>query len=183
MSLGRREASDKAEFTKEPCSAIKIPSLRVPRQALRSFGYQHVRMQWQPRRKPNPRNALRFCRKPARGLLHKVAREGIRSIAAQVQATDHGTMALGRRAIRSSLIECIQQLHLLLVEQIDQSTHVTQEQVLGRIAQRFPKYKSVISAIPAVAKCIPEELKQRLAVRSQSKSFKIALVLLNTWVK
>jgi hypothetical protein len=140
-------------------------------------------MNRQPKRKPNPQNILRFCRKPARELLHKVARGGICSIATQIQAADHGTMKIAQRAIKSSLAECIHQLQLHLTQQIDQSTHVTQEQVLGRIAQRFPKYKSVISAIPAVAECIPEDLKKHLVVRAQSKSFKIALVLLKTWVK
>jgi hypothetical protein len=53
-------------------------------------------------------------------------------------------------------------LQLHLTQRIDQSTHITQERVLGRIAQRFPKYKSVISAIPAMAECIPEDLKRSL---------------------
>jgi hypothetical protein len=92
-------------------------------------------------------------------------------------------MTIARRAIKSSLVECIHQLQVHLTEQIDQSTHITQEQVLGSIAQRFPKYKSVISAIPAMAECIPEDFKKDLVVRVQSKSFKIALVLLKTWVK
>lgn len=162
---------------------MKIPSLRRhPRRAIRSPRY-HVKMNRQPNRKPNSRNILRLCRKPARELLHKVAKGGICSIAAQVQAADHGTMTIARRAIKSSLAEYTQQLQLHLAEQIDQSMHVTQEQVVGRIAQRFPKYKSVINAIPAVAECIPEDLKKDLVVRAQSKSFQIALVLLKAWVR
>ena len=162
---------------------MKIPSLRRrPRRAIHSLGY-HVKMNQQPKRKPYSRNILRLCRKPARELLHKVARGGICSIAAQVQAADHGTMTIARRAIKSSLAEYTQQLQLHLTEQIDQSTHVTQELVLGKIAQRFPRYKSLINAIPAVAECIPEDLKKGLVVRAQSKSFQIALVLLKTWVK
>lgn len=163
---------------------MKIPSLyRLPRRANHSLGYHHVTMKWQRKGKSNPRHVLRFCRQPARELLHKVARGEIRSIAAHVQDTDQGTMTKARREIKYSFIKGIQQLHLHLTDRIDQSTHVTQEQVLGRIAQRFPKYKSVIRAIPAVAEWMPEDLKQDLVVRAQSKSFKIALVLLNTWVK
>jgi hypothetical protein len=51
------------------------------------------------------------------------------------------------------------------------------------IAQRFPKYKLVLSAIPAMAECIPEDLKKDLVARAQSQSFKIAFVSLKTWVK
>lgn len=163
---------------------MQIVSLhRLPRRAIHSLRDQHVKMNRQPKRKLNPRNILRFSRRPARELLHKVARGGICSIAAQVQAADQGAITIARRAIKSSLTECIQQFQLHLAGQNDQSMHITQEQVLGRIAQRFPKYKSVIRAIPAVAECIPEDLKQNLVIRAQSKPFQIALVLLNSWVK
>jgi hypothetical protein len=100
-----------------------------------------------------------------------------------VQGADHGAMTIARKAIKSPLAECIHRLQLHFIEQIDQSTYITQEQVLQRIAHRFPKYQSVISAIPAMAECIPEDLRKDLVVRAQSKSFKIAFVLLQTWVK
>lgn len=182
MTLQWREAYGKLMFT-ESHGAMKIPSLRRhPRRAIHSLRY-HIKMNRQPKAKPNSRKLLRLCRKPVRELLHKVVRGGVCSVAAQVQAADHRTMAIARRAIKSSLVECTQQLQLHLTEHIDQSTHVTHEQVLGRIAQRFPKYESVISANPAVAECIPEDLKKDLVVRAQSRSFQIALVLLKTWAK
>jgi hypothetical protein len=160
-----------------------LPLHRFPRRAIHSLRYRHLKLNWEAKLTPKPRNIVLICKKPAYGLLRKVARRGIRSIARQAQAADHGTMTIARRAIKSSFTECVQQFHHYLAEQIDQSTHITQEQVLGRIAQRFPKYKSVISAIPVAAECIPEGLKQDLVIRAQSKSFRIALVLLHTWAK
>jgi hypothetical protein len=72
-------------------------------------------------------------------------------------------MATARSAIEFSLTEYRQQLHQNLAKQIDQSTHVTQGQVLEQIARRFSKYK--------------------LATRAQSKSIKVALALLRTWTE
>ena len=47
-------------------------------------------------------------------------------------------MTIARRAIKPSLAEYTQQLQLYLTEQIDQSTHVTQELVLEKLHSNSP---------------------------------------------
>lgn len=160
---------------------MKLLSLdRHPRRAFHSLRLRHTGLNRLPKRNSKPQNILQVYRKPALRFLHRVAQRGICSNATQVQGADHGAMTIARRAIKSSLAECIHQLQLHL-QQIDESTHITQEQVLGGIAQRFPKYQSVISAIPAMAECIPGDLKKDIVGKAQSKSFKIAFVLLKMW--
>src|SRR4051794_27957301 len=107
MSLEWREALWQANVSRgvSRCDENSILYLRRhPRRAIHSHRY-HVKMNRQRKYEPNSRNILRLCRKPARELLHKVARRGICSVTAQVQAADHATMTIARRAIKSSLAE------------------------------------------------------------------------------
>jgi hypothetical protein len=166
MSIQRSEACSREGPTRGLSGAAKTLHLqRLPR--------------WRPTRSALGRS---IGSKSADKLVYKVARSGTRSLSQRAQRRGRELSTMGRRVLRSSVAQGIQQLHPILMEHLVQEPHPCEDQIV-EIAARFPKYKSVIDVIPTLATCMPESLRRELAVKAQSSTFKIGLFLFKHWLQ
>lgn len=119
----------------------------------------------------------------ARGILHRVKRTGLCSIASRLKETESVLLADVRSSIYPSLKRCFRHLNRHLLERADGLSQISQEKLLQDVAQRFPRCKPFVSAIPVMVDLIPEDLRQDLAMKAKTKTFKVAFLLLENWVK
>jgi hypothetical protein len=169
MITQQGEACGKEQLTKGRSAAKILPLQKLPH--------------WRPTHSALGRSSSGIGSKPAHELVYKVARSRTRSLSQRAQRRGRELSTMGRRALRSSLARDIQQLHPILIEQLGQEPHLYENQMVERIAARFPKYKSVINVIPTLATCMPESLRREFAVKAQSNTFRIGFFLLKRWLQ
>lgn len=68
-----------------------------------------------------------------------------------------------------------------LKEQMDLPNYGTQEAILQGLSEKHPRYTGIISALPLVAKCIPDNLKKELMAKTNSDTMKLGILLIKRW--